>query len=391
MAFPSEGLLDGIKVLDLSSVGPASRASRILADYGAEVIKVSPPAAKGGLQIRPPFHAYGAGRGLSWIRLDLKAPAGREAFLRLAGASDVVLESFRPGVVRRLGIGFEDVQAVNPGIVYCSTTGYGQEGPSANWAGHDLNYLAVAGFLAASSPRADGGPPIPGATVADSAGGGMHAVIAILAGLFARQRTGRGIYLDVAATDGVLYLMSLAVDQYLATGEVAGPGRTLLTGRYACYDAYQCRDGKWISVAAIEPQFFANLCRLLGLEEYASRQLDDAAQPQIREAFRRRFAERDRDEWVERLAPNDTCVAPVREIPELFEDPQFRFRGAFTEVEDPRRGRFWQVGPVLAGCRRPAAPHRVRDPEATDTGQVLAAAGFSAEEIEQLRRSGVVE
>jgi alpha-methylacyl-CoA racemase len=384
-------LLEGITVLDLASVGPAARASRMLADYGAEVVKVAPVARKGGVQIVPPYHTYGASRGWKRLRLDLKAEAGRAAFLRLADTADVVIESFRPGVVDRLGIGYDAVCARNPRIVYCSTSGYGQDGPASAWAGHDINYLAMGGFLACSEPRSDGGPPIPGATVADSAGGGMHAVIAILGALVHRAGTGRGRYLDVAATDGVLSLMSLAIDQYLATGEVAGPRQVLLTGRYACYDVYRARDGRWLSVGAIEPHFFANLCRGLGLEQYASHQMDDERQDEIRAAFREAFRTRDRDDWVARLAPADTCVAPVNSIPELVEDPHFRERGAFMEAEHPEDGPFRQVAPVLAGGLRSQPVHRVRVGDGTDAAELLGRAGLAADEIERLRAQGAVE
>ena len=301
----------------------------------------------------------------------------------------MVIESNRPGVVERLGIGYADLSRRNPGLVYCSTSGYGQDGPAASWAGHDLNYLALGGFLACTEPRADGAPPIPGATIADSAGGGMHAVIAILAALVRRSTTGEGEYLDVAAVDGVLSLMSLAIDQYLATGEVAGPRQTLLTGRYACYDVYACRDDRWLSVGAIEPRFFANLCERLGLQELAPQQLDDDAQDDIRAAFARAFRERDRDEWVAELAPADTCVAPVQTIPELVRDSHFRARGSFIPAEHPEQGHFEQIGAVLAGGRNVDAPHRVRAPDETDTDVLLAAAGLGTEEIATLRAEGV--
>ena len=184
------GMLDGITVLDLASVGPAARASRWLADYGATVVKVGPVPAQGDLQITPPFYAYSAHRGMQRLLLDLKAPAGRDAFLRLAERADVIIESFRPGVMSRLGLGYDDVKGLNPSIVYCSTTGYGQDGPNAQRAGHDLNYLAVAGYLDCTGRGLDG-QPIPGATVADSAGGGMHAVMAILAALVQERRPAR--------------------------------------------------------------------------------------------------------------------------------------------------------------------------------------------------------
>jgi len=384
-------LLDGVTVLDLSSVGPASRASRILADYGAVIVKVGPTSRKGAVQIRPPFHTYGAGRGMKRIQIDLKAPEGKDAFLRLAAGADVVIESYRPGVVGRLGIGYEDVKRVNEGIVYCSTSGYGQDGPYAKWAGHDINYLALAGFLACTEPRADGGPPVPGATVADSAGGGMHAVIAILAALVHRGATGQGRYLDVAAAEGVLSLMSLSIDQYSATGEVAGPGKTLLTGRYACYGVYPTKDGKWLSVGAIEPHFYANLCKALGLEEYLSHQLDDERQDEIRAAFSKAFSARTRDEWVAELAPANTCVAPVYTIPELVDDEHFAQRGVFMEARHEDHGAFRQVSPILAGGERNQPTHQVRTHSVSDATELLAGAGLSEKEVAELQDAGVVE
>jgi alpha-methylacyl-CoA racemase len=341
-------MLDGITVLDLSTVGPAARASRWLADYGARVVKVAAPE---GLQIEPPFHAYSAHRDMERVSLDLKASVGREELLRMASGADVVIESFRPGVADRLGVGYDAVKGRNPRIVYCSTTGYGQDGPRCQWAGHDLNYLAVGGFLDCSGRGPDGRPPIPGATVADSAGGGMQAVIAILAALVRRASTGEGTRLDVSAADGVLALMALQVDEYLATGDAPGPASGMLTGRYACYGVYRCGDGRWLTVAAIEPRFWANLCRALGLERWAGRQTDDDVQQEIRADLDRAFATRPRDEWVAELAPADTCVAPVLSVPEVVDDPQYLAREAFVEATRPEHGTFRQVGFVLAGMR----------------------------------------
>jgi alpha-methylacyl-CoA racemase len=383
--------LDGFTVLDLASVGPAARASRMLADYGAEIVKIGPTAKKGRKQIQPPFHTYGAGRGMKRIQIDLKAEQGVEAFLELARSADVVIESYRPGVVDRLGIGYPAVRQVNPRIIYCSTTGYGQDGPYSSWAGHDINYLALAGFLACTEPRGDGGPPIPGATVADSAGGGMHAVVAILAALVRRSVSGEGRYLDVSATEGVLSLMSLSIDQYTATGEVAGPRETLLTGRYACYDVYPARDGKWLSVGAIEPHFYANLCKALGCEQFVAHQLDDEKQDDIRAAFQAAFVRRDRDDWVAELAPNDTCVAPVYTIPELVDDPHYASRGVFMQAEHPEHGQFKQVGPILAGGDRDQPTFAVRPLGETDTDALLEGAGMSDDRIASLRDAGIVE
>lgn len=390
-----EGPLAGITVLDLSTVGPATRCSRLLADYGAAVVKVGAPPRAGAPQIVPPFHAYSGQRALKRVQVDLKSGAGRDAFLRLAAAADVVIESFRPGVADRLGIGYAAVRARNPAIVYCSTSGYGQTGPYATRAGHDVNYLAAGGFLHTSGRADDGRPPLPGATVADIAAGGMHAAAAVLAALVGRNQsaTGEGAYLDVAVADGVLWMLSLYIDEYLALGPAAneepGPGHNILTGRYACYDVYGTRDGGWLSVGAIEPVFWANLCQALDLGRWFEHQTDDAAQDAIRADLRAAFAQRDRDEWVAVLADADTCVAPVLDIGEVVTDPQFAARGAFVEAKHPQRGTFRQLGPLLAGTPRREV-YELRDATATDTTELLAAAGLTAGEIDDLSAEGVI-
>jgi alpha-methylacyl-CoA racemase len=383
-------MLQGITVLDLSTVGPAARAGRWLADYGADVVKVGAPAKAGAVQIEPVFYAYSAHRGMRRIRLDLKADGGRDAFLRLAASADVVIESFRPGVMARLGLAYDDVRAVNPGIVYCSTSGYGQDGPRSQWAGHDLNYLAMGGYLSCSGVGVDGGPALPGATIADSAGGGMQAVMSILAALVQRQSTGDGAYLDVAAADGVLALMSLYVEQNLATGDEPGPRHDLLTGRYACYDLYEASDGGWLSVAAIEPHFWRNLCHLLGHDEFADAQLDDARQDEIRAAFRGTFKEKTRDEWAAELGPADTCVAPVLTIAEAAADEQFAARGAIVDATHPTEGSFRQVGPVFAGQPHQGEAVDVPDWTQTSTDEVLAEVGFTPDELQALRDAEVI-
>lgn len=346
-------LLEGTTVVDLSTVGPASRCAAMLADLGADVVKVLPPPGSG--RIRPAPWAYHGGRGAREIELDLKDDDGRDAFLALAGEADVVLESFRPGVADRLGIGPDDVRAVNPGIVYAALTGYGQHGPLAGWAGHDLNYQAVAGMLACQGRGPDGGPALPGVTVADSAGGGMHAALSICAALVRRGRTGQGAVLDVAATDGCLELTSLLVDRHLATGDTPRPGEGLLTGGYACYGLYEAGDGGWLAVAAIEPEFFANLCRATGCEQWIDHQHDDAVQDQIRADLQAAFRARSRDEWAAELGPADCCVSPVLDIDEVADQEQVAARGLLDEVELDDGRVVPQLAPLLAGSRLPGA------------------------------------
>ena len=381
-------LLEGVTVLVLASVGPAARAARWLADWGATVVEVGPIPRDRDLQITPPAHAYAAHRGMRRIMVDLQAENGRAAFLRLAAKADVVIESFRPGVVDRLGVGYEAVRVLNPGIVYCSTTGYGQTGPRSSWAGHDLNYLAVGGYLHCSGRDERGGPALPGATVADSAAGGLHAVAAVCAALVARAATGEGVHLDVSVADGVLALMSLAIDEHLAEGVQPGPREGLLTGRYAWYDLYQAADGGWLAVAAIEPKFFANLCHILGCEQWIDRQYDDDVET-MRADFTAAFASRSRDDWVAELAPADACVSPVLDVPGVVADGQYGARGAFVEVTHPTSGRLRQVGAPLARQVDPVVLE-IPDWTATATEELLDEVGVDPDTVTAWRAEGVI-
>jgi len=372
----------------LASVGPAARAARWLADWGATVVEVGPIPRDRDLQITPPAHAYAAHRGMRRIMVDLQAENGRDAFLRLAAKADVVIESFRPGVVDRLGVGYEAVRVLNPGIVYCSTTGYGQTGPRSSWAGHDLNYLAVGGYLHCSGRDERGGPALPGATIADSAAGGLHAVAAVCAALVARAATGEGAHLDVSVADGVLALMSLVIDEHLAEGVQPGPREGLLTGRYAWYDLYQAADGGWLAVAAIEPKFFANLCHILGCEQWIDRQYDDDVET-MRADFTAAFASRSRDDWVAELAPADACVSPVLDVPGVVADGQYGARGAFVEVTHPTSGRLRQVGAPLARQVDPVVLE-IPDWTATATEELLDQVGVAPDTVTAWRAAGVI-
>jgi alpha-methylacyl-CoA racemase len=381
-----------VRVVDCSTVGPAARCTRILADYGASVVKVAPVPGRGVEPIVPPVHAYAAQRYWRRVHLDLRHPDGRDALLAMARVSDVVVESFRPGVLDRLRLGYDVLSAANPGLVLCSTSGYGQDGPRAGAAGHDIDYLAVGGYLWATEPRGDGGPPLPGVTVADAAAGGMHAALAVMAALLERGRGGGGTHLDVSVADGVLWLTSLAVDEHLATGAPAGFGSGVTSGRYACYACYEAADGAWLAVGAIEPRFFAALCRVLRCEQWTAHQLDDDVQAAMRADFARAFATRGRAEWLACFDAEDACVAPVQSAAEVAADPQFAARGAFVEavVAGAPEHTFRQVAPVLAGMVRPHGPVVVPDPATSDAVEVLGEAGLDAARVAELCRDGAV-
>lgn len=379
------GPLTGVRVLDLCTVGPGARAAALLADLGAEVIKVGPPP--GANRIVAADWAYSAARGTRRIGIDLKDPRGRDALLALAATCDVLTEGFRPGVADRLGIGFEDVREVNERIVYASLTGYGQHGPRADWAGHDLNYQAVGGALALQGKDSQGRPALPGATWADSAGGGMHAALSICAALVGEPANRQAVHLDVAAADGVLSAMSLVVDEHLATGAIARPGSSMLTGRHACYGVYACADGRHLAVGAIEAVFWSNFCRLLGLDELQDRQHDED-QDAVRDAVAVRLLTRDRDDWVALLGPADTCVSAVLDPAEVAVDPHFVARGSIAALEGVGEGAR-QVARLLAGAVRNSTEQAVAVAD-TDAVGLLTEAGLGRDVIASLLEQEVV-
>jgi alpha-methylacyl-CoA racemase len=375
--------LQGVTVLNLASVGPAARAAQTLADFGANVIHIVPVSA--GVQIAPEFYAYGAGRGTRRMVLNLKAEQGKAVFFDLVRESQVLIESFRPGVVNRLGIDYDKVHQVNARLVYCSTSGYGQDGPYSQRAGHDINYLAMSGYLDCSGRDREGRPVLPGATVADSAGGGMHACVSILAALLA----GEGCYLDVAVCEGVLSLMSLHIDKYLATGVANTSGSDLLTGQYAWYGIYRCKDEQFLAVGAIEHKFYANLCRLLGLDRFIDQQYELSIQPQLRKCLQDLFLSRERDHWTALLADQDTCVTPVLSVSEVTSDSHFRQRGNFQWACHGSHGDFQQLGRVLAGTDRGSDTHVGKTP--SDSRNILSACGYNATDTEELITLGIIE
>jgi len=385
--------LEGVRVLDLSRLLPGPYATLVLADLGADVVKIEDPGAGDTLRWLPPlvgeqsaaFHALN--RNKRSLGLDLRKAEGTAAFLRLARWADVVVESFRPGVLARMGLGWEVLHRENPRLVLCSLTGYGQDGPYAARAGHDLDYAAFAGVLGLNGPPE--GPVAPGVQVADLAGGSWPAVTGILAALLGRARSGEGAHLDVSMVEGALSLMALPLAMAHARGTPLARGRELLSGGAACYGVYRTKDGRFAALAALEPKFFAAFCAAVGRPELADQQFDgDLAGP--RAALEAVFAARTLAEWEAFAAEHDACVAPVREGDEPRADPHLAARGAFVEVETPWEGRSIPgvATPVRLGGA--AAPRRPAPRLGEHGDAVLEAAGFARDEIAALRTAGVV-
>jgi crotonobetainyl-CoA:carnitine CoA-transferase CaiB-like acyl-CoA transferase len=389
--------LEGIKILDLSRLAPGPFCSMMLGDLGADVLLVEAPADG---KLAPAIIARGAdaeraaaynslSRNKRSIVLNLREPEAREIFYKLADTADVVLEGFRPGVVKRLGVDYDTLKARNPRIVYCSLSGYGQTGPYSQLVGHDINYISVGGALGMVG-WPDTPPAIPMNIIADFAGGGMHAAYGILAALFARERTGAGQYVDIAMSDGVLYLLASLTGSVLMGGASPSRGATLLNGSVPHYNVYQCSDGGWISLGSLEPHFFVNLCKVMEREDFIPHQYDASKRDEIGLHFKKQFLTKTRDEWFEVLKQTDICAAPVYSLKEALDDPHNRARNMVVEVDHPTLGKIPQVGVGTKLSDTPGSVRTTAPAAGQHTDEVLKAIGLDDVAIADLRVRKVI-
>jgi crotonobetainyl-CoA:carnitine CoA-transferase CaiB-like acyl-CoA transferase len=387
--------LDNITVLDLTRLLPGAVATMMLGDFGADIIKIEEPGvgdparqSRAGIK-QPGAYFLATNRNKRSVTINLKHERGREIFLRLAEKADVIVEGFRPGVMDRLGVGYEALKQINPRLIYCAITGYGQDGPYRLRAGHDANYLSVAGLLGVNGPK--GGPPaLSGVQLADLAGGSLHAVIGVLLALQARAHTGEGQFVDVSMMDGSLALMYVPFASFLANDAQPERGNEGLSGRYACYQLYETKDGRYLSLGALEHKFWENACRVLGREDFIGKCFSGAAQEEMIAAFREIFKTRTAAEWLAAFENVDTCVALVNDIAEMIEDPQIKHRGLIAEIEHPTEGRLKQIAPTVKLSATPGAiaspPPRLGE----HTREILKSIDYTDEMIESLAREGVV-
>lgn len=350
--------LEGVRVLDFSTLLPGPLATLILAEAGARVTKIERPGR--GDEIRSYEPKFGESsvnfallnRGKESLEVDLKSPKGRERLLPLVEGADVLVEQFRPGVMERLGLGYEDVSKINPGIVYCSITGYGQSGPRSGVAAHDLNYVSEAGLLSIVEGD-DGAPVLPPVLLADIGGGTYPAVINILLALFVREKTGEGAHLDISMSDNVFPFLYWALGNGTAANEWPKPGGELVTGGSPRYNLYRAADGGYVAAAPLEEHFWRNFCDMLGLEDELR---DDARDPEATAAgVAERIAEHPTEHWREQFREKDVCCSIVRSVREAMQDEHFRARGLFDrEVEDGAAGR------TISALPLPLAPGFLR-------------------------------
>jgi len=381
--------LKHLKVLDLSRLLPGPFATLLLADMGAEVLKIEAPQGGDYARWYPPlvgsFGAFFASinRNKRSLALELKTAKGVEVFLRLAKDADVVLESFRPGVVDRLGIGFEAVKAVNPRVVYCSISGYGQDGPLAERAGHDLNYLALSGLLHATGCK-DGAPVIPGFQLADIAGGALYAVTGILAALVAQDR--QATFLDISMTEGALSF-ALPALAMAAAGVSSARGEGMLTGGLPCYSIYETADGRHLGVGALEPKFWELFVATIGLPELKHDGASGGAQgARVRAKVAEVIGSRSLDEWTVVLEPVDACVEPVLDAEAIKNHPQHLSRGVFFDIEKGAQTLPQTATPLTPRHRAHLPPPNLGE----HSVEVLESLGYSSEAIAALRRERVI-
>jgi crotonobetainyl-CoA:carnitine CoA-transferase CaiB-like acyl-CoA transferase len=391
--------LEGVRVLDLSRLLPGGFCSLLLADFGAEVLKVEDTGMGDYVRWAPPFYEgaddsaksalyLALNRGKRSVRINLKEERGREVLLRLAREYDVLLESFRPGVLDRLGVGYERLREENPGLVYCAITGYGQDGPLRDRSGHDMNYLGLIGLLGLTGER--GGPPVQSAgQIADIGGGAQMAAFGILAALRERDRSGEGQLVDVSMSDGALSWLGMVAGQYLCDGVVPQRGDLPLAGAIACYRPYECADG-WVSLGALEPKFWQAWCRGVGREDLIEHQFDRPGSEGHAEV-ERVFRERTREEWREFASNHDCCLEPVLDLDEALDSPLVRAREMVVELDQPGSERpVRQLGVPVKMSRTPGGPQGPGPALGADTDEVLESLGYSADEVEALKGSGAV-
>lgn len=393
--------LEDIRLLDLSWQGPGPYCTMMLADLGADVIRVQEPGLSGRRasqaaaapatppRIDPKMLAYSAhDRNKRSITLNLKHDGAREVFYELVKKSDVVLEGYRPGVTKRLQIDYQTLKKINPRLVYCSISGFGQDGPYATLVGHDINYISIAGALGLTG-ESGGAPAIPLNLIADYGAGGMQAAFGILAAVHARERTGAGQYVDISLTDGVFSLMAQVVSGYLQSGVPPRRGEMALNGGVPHYNTYQTKDGKYLSIGSLEPWFYQNLCRALGREDFIPHQnAGGEKRDEIFRTFREIFQTRTRDEWFDFLKDKEVCVGKVYDFEEVFDDPQLQYRQMILEVEYPGGGTIKQAGIPVKLSETPGSIRRLAAVRGEHTAAVLEELGYSTQAIEELKTSG---
>lgn len=378
------GALDGITVVDLSRLLPGPYCSMILADHGARVISIeSRKFIADGLFFNT------VNRNKEHMTLNLKTDQGKKIFFQLIEKADVMLEGFRPGVVERLGVDYKRVHQKNPKIIYCSISGYGQTGGFVDRVGHDVNYLSIAGVLDLIG-EADRPPSIPGIQIADISGGAMNAAIGILLALFARQNTGKGQFVDISMTDGMVGFLPAALYFQQLTGQDPRRADAVLSHRYACYNTYETADGRYCSIGAVENRFWKRLCDHLGVPEYAALQYDDSRRREILDYMRATFKKKTLAEWDQELAELEICWGRVQTFSEVLADPLFREREMILELTDKTEEKQIAIGVAVKLSNTPGSVRSAAVDFGESTTSILQELGYCEKEIKHFAETDVI-
>lgn len=379
-----KGSLAGVKVLDLSRLLPGPYCSMVLADHGAEVIGVEDRRFKDDNLF---FNTIN--RNKRHMSLNLKSSEGQEIFYKLAARSDVMLEGFRPGVVERLGVDYQTIKNINPAIIYCSISGYGQDGPYRDRVGHDVNYMATAGLLGLIGP--DQGPPaIPGIQFADIAGGSMNGLVGILLALYARTMSGKGQYIDISMTDGLVGYLSLPHFFSQRSGRDPVRSNDLLSHRYGCYNTYETADGRFIAIGAVENRFWVNLCRLLDVEQYIDHQYDDRCRGEIIETLRQCFSSKTVDEWNTILEDQDVCYSVVQDYREVLDSTLFKERGVIVDSPGADGATVKGLGIPVKLSETPGSIRSEPSGFGADTRGILGDLGYTEQQIDRFKEENII-
>lgn len=390
------GPLSSLKVLDFSTLLPGPFGTMMLADLGAEVLRIESPTRPDMVRMMPPYdngqsavHGY-LNRSKRSLALDLKKPGAKEIVFELVKEYDIVVEQFRPGVMARLGIGYDELVKHNPKLIYCAITGYGQDGPYQNRAGHDLNYLAIAGVGSYNGRKTTGPAPM-AVQVADIAGGSSHAVMGILAAVIHRQQTGEGQMVDISMTDAAFSLHGLVAPNALIDGKNPELEETQLNGG-TFYDYYETKDGRWLSVAGLEPQFFVQFCQAIGRPQLATQGLsmDPASIATLKAAITEAIAEQTFVHWQQVFADVDACVEPVLSITEAVEHPQLKARQMTVQVPNCAGGEQTQIASPIKFSRCQPSYKHVGVAVGEHSQEVLESLGYAEEQVAALKQQGVV-
>jgi len=392
MSEAKQGPLAGIRVLDFTTLLPGPMATLMLAEAGAEVIKIERPDGEDMRRYRPNWGKESVlfamlNRGKKSVAADLKDAKTRDRVLAMGKNSDVVVEQFRPGVMAKLALDYEALAKVNPRVVYCSITGYGQTGPLVDRAGHDINYIARSGVSSYTGKKATG-PSLVSMQIADVASGSNHAVIGILAAVFGRQQTGKGQFVDISMTDGMIAFNAMFGAAFLVDGKEPGFEGNLLNGG-SLYDYYETKDGRYLSCGPLEPQFFSNFCNTLGRPNLIADTVSPKNIAQVKEEVRAIFRTKSLAEWVALFNATDACTEPVLTLGEAFSDPLASDREMVVEVPLPSGERVRQLGcPIKFSAMKPEFRH-VGVPTGTDTAAVLRETGYTDAEIQEMEKAGL--